>query len=67
MDNPCRLWSNLTKGMHMSHYVVAPFLLFCSCCPEVFICHGDMIPHLLKSLVADVKAKLFLTLGEPDP
>ena len=51
----------------MSHDIVTSLFLFCSCRLEVLVCHGNMILELLEGFVADVEAKLFLTLGEPDP
>jgi len=65
-DSSC-IWSHLTEGMYMSHDIVTSLFLFCSCRLEVLVCHGNMILELLECLIADFEAKLFLTLGEPDP
>ncbi len=67
MDYSRCLGRYLTESVYMSHHIVAPLLLFYSCGFEVIVCHGDMIPHLLESLVANVKTELILTFGKPNP
>lgn len=67
MDKGSSRGADLTKDVHVSHYVVPPLIFLLGRHVHLCIVQIQIGPHLLDCLVGDGQTKLFFGNGEVEP